>query len=530
MAWLVTSQIAPGCPRKTARNYRFLFFDEVFKVINALKNITGNKFGRYLTSLLMLGAASVALVGMKLARKPPEESDQKGLEQLVSVYVAEDFDGKLEIDVSGIVEPHREIEIASQVAGEVLEKNPGCRAGNYVTAGTPLIRIDSRDYDLAYERLQAEKAQAEANILELDQELANLERSLELAEREFKLQEQDYLRKKKAGSALSLSEMDDAMRALTSAERSLTELKNTRRLTETRRTRLQTGIELSKVRLAEAKLNQERCQIKAPFDGVIVEDPVEQGDFVGAGDTVVLLEDISKADVKCNLRLEQLLQVVKYQIPDSRFLNDPTSAYQLPPTPVTISRDKVDGQSVTWQGTLVRYDGIGVDATTKMIPCRIEVDDPVTVEFGQPKALVRGMFVNVGIPLDVYAEEGQSLLTFPVIAMRPGDYVWSVVDGKLKQHKVQVMDRKNMDDPEPRNRMVVVKTSSEELASGAQIVTSPLAQPNPGTEVTITETRAGAINDPDSGPAGTLPATATSTSTEDPDAAGAREEEGAIRS
>ena len=502
------------------------------------RKLIKQRIGRYLTSLVILGSAMAATVAMSLARKAPEEATNVDLLQKVDVFTARDFTGQLEIEVSGLVDVHREIEMAAQVSGQILEKSDSCRAGNYVTENTLLIKIDSTNYELARRQAEAEKAQAEASILELEQELENLDVTLELAEREFRLQEQEFARKQKAGSALSASERDEAVRTITTAERSLTELKNTRRLTETRRTRLQTSIELSKVRLEEARVNIQRCEIRAPFDGLIVTDTVEKGDYVPTGSTVIVLEDTSKTDVKCNLRFEQLVKILKYQVPDSRYTQDPMMAYQLPPTPVSVRREGIDGQPMTWDGTLVRYDGIGVDATTKMVPCRIEVEEPVIIENGQPKALRRNMYVTVTIPLNPTPDEGQSLLTFPTIAIRPGGYVWAVLDGKLNRIKVEVLDRKNEDDPDPRNRMVVVRTDSDLLKAGAKVVTSPLAQPYPGTEVQIlneiemTSATTGTMDakvDTSPRPA-SLPANSTRTTTDDADPSNPREAKGTVRS
>ena len=446
-----------------------------------------NHLGRYLTSALILGSAIGLLVAMKFMWKAPEESDNDNSVQIVSVFAAQEFTGQLEIEVSGLVEPHREIEMASQVAGDVQEKSEACCAGNFVRAGTPLLTIDSTSYDLALQRTQAEKAQAEASIVELEQELSNLNTSIQLVQNEYDLQLKEFERKMRAGAALSASERDQAKRSLNTAERQLTELKNNRQLSESRRARLQTAIDLSIVRLKEAQLNKDRCVFKAPFDGVVVSDPVERGDYVSMGETVLVFEDTDKVDVTCNLRFEQLQQIVKYQIPDSRFTREPHAAYQLPPTAVDILRNTEDGRTTTWSGMLSRFDGIGVDVQTKMIPCRVIVDDPVSMEGDRGNALVRGMFVTVNIPLDVFVAEGESLLTFPAIALRPGNRVWTVVDGKLVPRKVEILDRKNTDAADPRQRMVVARISSDLIKAGDMIVTSPLAQPTPGTDVTIQE-------------------------------------------
>lgn len=452
------------------------------------------RFKRFLrhgvSGLIFLSAIGLAVL-MSMARKGAETKDGDNFQQTVSVFNAMDYEGKLEFDVSGVVEPHREVEISSQVAGVVDKRADNCRAGMFVKKDTPLLWIDSSNYDLTKERLQAEKNQAESSIRELDRELEGLNDSIRLAEKEYELQRKETERRIGAGSAMSRTELDQSRRALNSAEQALTQLKNSRRLAESRRVRLESGIKLSDVRLREAELDITRCMIKAPFDGVVVSDMVEEGDFVSVGKNVLVFEDTSAADVKCNLRVEQLAQIVKYQSTDSRAQTNPAFAYQLPPTPVTVTRE-VDGNITSWPGTLSRFDGIGVDNQTKMIPCRVVVENPLTINerssTGLPKALVRGMFVNVTVELNSAEFGDEVLLQFPAIALRPGNFVWSVVDGKLKRHKVVIINRINSEDPDPRKRSVVALANRTELSAKSAIVTSPLTQPLPGSTVKIIST------------------------------------------
>lgn len=510
---------------------------------NKARNFFNSDVGRYGLSILILAGAILASVAMFLFRPTNATVDTFTRDKLVEVVDAKEFDGNLTMFVSGVVEPHREIEIAAQVAGLVDQKESVCRAGTYVEPGVTLIKIDDTNYQLAYERLLAEKKQAEASVAELKQELENLDKSIELANEEFDLQKKDYQRKKRAGSALSASELDQALRTLTSAERSLTELGNTRRLAETRLTRLQTGIELSKVRLNEAQINLDRCEIKAPFAGVIVQDPVEKGDYVALGQTVAILEDIDKIDVKCNLRLEQLSKLVKYQVPDSSYLLDPNRAYELPPTPVTIRR-KRGKEVLEWDGTLIRYDGIGVDPMTKMIPCRIVVDEPIAEQNGQPKALVRGMFVNVQVNLDNVSNTEDELLEIPEISIQPGDRVWTVenvrwleVDNKqgkpikhqvgdLKLYSVEVLERENQDAP-PEERIAVIRSLDGALKPNAKIVISPLMQPENGNQVILHTIEMESATENESKP---VQDSKRNTSSQKSEAGNAKKTQGAIRS
>ncbi len=440
---------------------------------------------RYLISFLILGGALVVMVLMTLLREDPADKENVSLLNTVVVWPAEDFRGKLDIDVTGIVEPHREVRVAAEVSGRVVHKSSRCQAGTLVSPDDkePLLQINASDYELEKRRLTALLEQSKTSLDELDDDLAGLQSSLQLTEVDLELQQQEYERRLSLGTAASKTELDQARRSANAAERAVIELQNSIRTATTRRARLLSGIDLSQVQLDRANLDIERTSVGAPFDGVIVSEMVEAGDYVRAGDEVIVIEDTSKADVKSNLRLEQLRRIVKYQTPDSRFdLASNLAAYQLPPTAVTISWGEGDDR-VEWPGTLVRFDGIGVDPQTKMIPCRIEVDDPVSVFRGKPRALVRGMFVKVNIQLDVAAADDETLLTIPAVALHPGNFVWSVVDGKLQRTKVEIIDRKNSSDPDPRKRMIVIRVKQGELKPDSQIVVSALAQPNPGVEV-----------------------------------------------
>jgi multidrug efflux pump subunit AcrA (membrane-fusion protein) len=441
---------------------------------------------KYLISASLLIAAfvlSVMLVSMKESATDRESVD---LTPLVSVRPAKPFAGKLGIEVSGMVVPHKEIRIASQVNGRVSKREERASAGNFVNAGDVLLTIDDEDYRLQIDRIKAEVAQAENSIVELDEELAGLGNSLKIAEEDLKLQNDELDRRKSLGAALSQSEFDQAKRSVMASERVVTELQNAVRQAKSRKVRLESGIDLSRANLAKAELDLQRTSIAAPFNGVIVRDMVQESDFVRAGDQLFSFEDTSKVEVQCNLRKEQLERLLRFKSADSRFdIDRNVSAYELPPTPVKI-RAEVAGESVVWQGVLARYDGIGLDERTRMVPCRVVVDNPVVSGDRRNFALVRNMMVDVRIELDPVPEENESLIELPEIALQPGGFVWTVVDGKLKRVSIEVLERPNPH-AEPEERLIIAKTDSSELSAGSLIVISPLGQPHPGGEVRIQE-------------------------------------------
>ncbi len=436
-----------------------------------------------LSAVLMVGAVMLSIVLVAL-KKPAAERDAVDLTPMVSVRPAKSFSGKLGIEVTGMVVPHKEIRIASQVNGRVKKREENASAGNFVKAGDVLLKIDDEDYRLQIAKIKAEVAQAESTIVELDEELAGLANSLEIAQRDLQLQNDELARRKSLGTALSQSEMDQAKRSVMAAERVVIELENAIRQAKLRKVRLSGGIDLSKADLAKAELDLQRTTIAAPFDGVIVRDMVQESDFVRTGDQLFSFEDTSKVEVQCNLRKEQLERILRFKTADSRFdIDRNISAYELPPTPVKI-RAKIAGETVVWDGVLARFDGIGLDEQTRMVPCRVVVDNPVAGGEKRNFALVRNMMVDVRIELDPVPDENESLVELPETALQPGGFVWAVVDGKLKRIAIEVLDRPNPD-AAPEELLIVASADTSELPEGSLVVVSPLGQPHPGNEVRI---------------------------------------------
>jgi multidrug efflux pump subunit AcrA (membrane-fusion protein) len=196
------------------------------------------------------------------------------------------------------------------------------------------------------------------------------------------------------------------------------------------------------VLLEKAKLDLSRTKITAPVDGVVVVDSVEKDSYVKKGTALVTIEDTSAVEVKCSLRVDELAWIwrsapaaVAGQKP-----SDVAADYAICETPVTVVY-RLGERDCEWTGSLCRYDGIGLDETTRTVPCRVVVANPTEARSGDrsespaesssndcPPALVRGMFVSVKIHV---AGQG-NLLSVPAAAVRPGGRLWLVQDDKLQ--------------------------------------------------------------------------------------------------
>jgi len=349
----------------------------------------------------------------------------------------------LELSVDGVVVPHREVKIATEVSGRVIEKSPLCRAGNFVAKGQLLVQIDPTDYEQEVLRLSQMREQDYEALKEVDQEVANAELSLNIAKEDVKLaqREVDRLRQTPAGF-VSEGEIDKSEKALLVSNQNRIAIENQKSLLAARRGRLEASERLATTQLETAKINLERCRIVSPADGMIVSEDAELNSFILRGSPIITLEDISKAEVAVNLRMDQLYWVLDQAGSGLKPHADETETlaavqregYSLPQTPAIVEYEiaGLSGQTYRWNGTLVRYDGIGMDSRTRTMPVKIEVDQPdhVIIEDGStklttsPSALVRGMFVRVKLLI----QPKTPLVVIPATAMRPGNRVWQFVE------------------------------------------------------------------------------------------------------
>ena len=338
---------------------------------------------------------------------------------------------QLRLQVDGTVVPYRESRVAAEVAGRVVFKSNDCEAGNYVTKGQLLMKLDATDYEIEVQRLSQLRDQEYQSLSEVDQEMANAKRLIEVAKQDVDLQQREVDRQGALPRGFaSRAEIDQANRTLLAARQQLVSSENQLDLLKKRRLRLETSERLAATQLKQAEINLKRTEIVAPIDGVIVNEDADLNTFVARGNLLVTIEDTSKVEVATSLRMDQLYWVLNQ---NAKMPNDLSRGYELPETPAIIEYEMSgrDGLVYRWKGRLLRFNGIGVDSTTRTVPVRVVVDRPTEYvdEFGQAAsqaagtALVRGMFVSVKLLIKPRAD----LVAIPARALQPGNRVFQFV-------------------------------------------------------------------------------------------------------
>ncbi len=505
---------------------------------------------QFTLSAIIIGGGVLGLVVLRASRSPTERVTPETFLPRVEVAPVQYHTAGIDIEVDGTVVPSREWILSAEVAGRVVFKHKDCRAGHFIEHGTKLLEIDPTDYQLAVDRWTKELEQANRILEETDQEIKNLgllrgARAVKadllslknpdltaglipVAERQLYLQELEYQRQQRLRQrdVISQSELEQAAQALLSSRTALQQLLNQKALLRKRLSRQTATRDLARVQRDQAQADLDRCTIYAPRDGLIVSDGCELDTYVKAGAEMITIEDTSEVEVATKLKLSQLYWIWSQpqQMPglSPEELAQLNRDYELPPTAVTI-RYELAGKEFRWEGTLKRFEGIGVDERTRTAACRVVVphrDKPRMVSkttktnppsdkqrASQPSsspesqglpALVRGMYVH----LTIHAQPAVRLLAIPRAALQPDSTVWlareledaegkspeeSTLDQLSTAQGVQARIRRVAIDPiYALAEAVLIYAEGSPLEPGSRLVTSPLGAATDGAEVILT--------------------------------------------
>ena len=468
--------------------------------------------------ILGLGVFGLLFFG-RAPEVPVDEAAQAARAQAPTVETAEirAFSGPFQVQVDGEASTWRVLTVSAEVGGRILSKSAGCRSGLFVSTGDVLFEIDRRNYELDEQRLAARLLQAQEELNSIDVDLESADALLRLAREENELQKAHLARVQTLfeRKATSETEMDNASRQELTSRNSLQLQQNQRNsLQQGRRTKA-AALKLVEAELARCRLDLERCTVRAPIAGRIVQDTREDGDFVKAGDPLVQLSDGSRMEVRCSLRDEELSWIWRQQqrqraqpVPTSQQQTAAVAAAEseagsaaanaadrvavdrtadplgTPDVPCEVAFE-FEGRETIWDARLSRYEGTGLDRATRTFPCRVVVDRPseprVAADGGggsvSPPALLSGMFVTVRIPIDAPVE----LFQIPAEALRPGGTIWIVRGGRLQVVNVSLVQMQESE--------AIVHQLQQPLAAGDRVIISPLAAIQDGMSVQLSEVR-----------------------------------------
>ena len=330
--------------------------------------------------LIFIGAVFAAKT---IRENAPEPRRRPSFEQVqaVEAITLEPATYELNIQSRGTVRPARENALVPEIAGTITNLSPQFVVGGRFAAGEQLIQIDQRDFEIALTQAQANVAAASATLQEERARSAQ-------AKEDWKL-----LGRTGSPSPLSarLPQVAAARAALDSAQ----------------------------AQVKRAELDLARTTITAPFDGIVLQAGVAQGEFVARGAVLGRIYAASELEIRLPLTTRELAR-----------LEFPAAASETKTANVTLSTDTGDISSEKWYARLKRSEGI--DARTQQAHVVATIAD---LKNEKGNVLQAGQYVNATI----LAQKLENVYVVPRGVIREGSQI-VLVDGDDEKKTLQSVE------------------------------------------------------------------------------------------
>ncbi|ASM51547.1 hypothetical protein PESP_a3789 [Pseudoalteromonas espejiana DSM 9414] len=331
---------------------------------------------RWVFPFVALAIGIVGFMGINAIAKEEDNKVAVDTRPTVQVEPVAANNHQVIINSYGEIKPLENTQLAAQVSGEVISWHPNFVAGGVVARGETLISIEKDNYEAAVLVAEADLARAQAALIE-EQAQAKVAED-EATRFPGKARTDLFLRKPQVLSA-------------------------------------QASVKSAQAALKRAQRDLENCDIKSPYDALVVSRNVGVGQFVAMGAQVADLNNIETAEV--------IIPIAGF---DSVFLPDRIKGIK-----ATVIQKGLN--SFTREGVIDRDLGI-VDNATRMSSLVVRINDPYGLKTKQP-AIKFGSYVQVnfaGAMLNNIYRLPQSLVN--------NQTVWIVNDQQeLEPRKVTVV-------------------------------------------------------------------------------------------
>lgn len=353
---------------------------------NTPKPNAGFGFVRLIFGILKAILPVVVLVGayyiyttMMATAPTPGRKHLERQARLVEIQAAEPYREAVQVAATGVVMPTAEVTLTPQVAGEVIEMDANLVPGGRFTKGDIMLRIDARDYDFAVQQRESEVTRARA-ALTLEQG------NQDVALREYELLGQELTAADQA-LVFRKPQLETAKGELTAAE----------------------------AMLRDARLDQERTTVEAPFDALVMSENVDLGSRLTTQSSIARLVGTDSFWVELSLPQGDL-----------RWINLPTD--ETPGSPVTLRHPKVWGADASREGRVVRLLP-DLSDEGRMARLLVEVSDPLALQpenAGQPRMLI-GQYLEAVLT----GKQLEDTVRVDREHLRDGDHVWVMNDANM---------------------------------------------------------------------------------------------------
>jgi len=393
--------------------------------------------------LKIISTFAVAIIGIafaimlaKSAKKPESQIPQPKL-PAVEVQIAEATRHTYRIQSQGTALPRTSIRLVSEVSGKVVSVAESFDVGQIFAKGDVLLKIDARDYELALAQARSQVAQAQ---LRLQMEV----KEADVVRREWELLNQ--------GEPTGLQAREPQLASARAA------------------------LEAALAAEEAAKRNLDRCEIRAPFDGMVARAGVRPGQFAALATPLGELFATDVAEVRLPLIASDLSFID---------LPRPGAKVALGQAPKVTLSARAGERRTEWLGHIVRSEET-VDPMNRMVYVVAQVVDPYGLAKRDGAPLRSGTFVRASIE----GRTQENVIVLPRHALRGKNQVWIVSEKSTLQEWLGYRDQqtrlifRSVDVSFADAKQVIVAAG---IQQGEQVVVSLLAAVVDGMGVKVRE-------------------------------------------
>jgi len=400
--------------------------------------------------VLIVAVGVIGFILLKATRDVPEPINPQERSWRVETLRIQPDSLQPSLTLYGQLESPRSFTVVAPLAGRI--GSLPVRDGELVSQGSLLVALDERDLAPRLQQAEADHADALAQLESERLGHANDRRALVLEQRILANAETNYQRIEQLieRGLVSRTELDNAADGV---ERAALTVANRQRSLDSyaaRRASLQARVERASASLDGMRRDVERSRFIAPFDGIVGQVQIAEGDQVNANAALLTFYPIDGMELRASLP----------QIHTQAFIQALAEGEQL----VARSLDTDPALSMTLQRIAGAADARGVEAL-------FTLDQPAS-------GLRVGNLLAISVPRPAQDDS----VALPYSALYGNDTVYALAEGRMLRKQVERIGETLQADG---SRWILVRSS--ELQPGMEIIITHLPNAMQGLRVETTQ-------------------------------------------
>lgn len=397
--------------------------------------------------LAIVGLAILAFIYMKNTKpeQPPVEVKEKVWMVHAQSIVLENLPAVQTL--YGVVESNAMVDAAAPVSAVVSEVK--VLPGDEIKKGQVLVKLSKEDLALPVAQANADYADAKSQIaLQKMTMKANATR-LEHEKKVLTLKQEALQRAKTlmAKNLASQSTVDAAKEALVKQEYAVVGVELLVEQGANQLAQLQARLQKAQTALTQAKLNQTRGVVTAPFNGRVAKVAVAQGDRVNVGGALVSFYALESMELKTKLDT-QSFEAAQKALSENTSLQ---AEYYFSEGQAKLTLERLAGEAQT----------SGVDAYFSL---------PESLFFKRPGELLEVHFKG---------QAAQNVAVVPYSAVYGNDRVYLIENGRLKSQEIELKGDVMRD-----GKLMALISHPQDLPAGKKVLITHLPNAIDGLRVT----------------------------------------------